>query len=264
VGERSPAEQIVAQVPCIFLVSQEDVFQNIRELLPNFECIILDAVGSRALQRAIELRAAFTLLDGRLPGWRDFVLACKTNAAIRRMPICLVSDDSASRRAALLAGAELALDWTQLDTELVQTIETVARVLPPVQRRQLDCECQQPLPQLAQDALELFQNGEYYRQHDLLEELWMATDGPVRDLYRGVLQVGIAYYHLQRGKPHAALKMLQRSVQWLQPLPEQCQGIDVAQLRRDSATLRATLQGEAGAPLEQLLKPPRYSPSPKT
>ena len=63
-----------------------------------------------------------------------------------------------------------------------------------------------------------------------------------RDLYRAILQVGVAYYQIERGNFRGALKMLQRSVQWLHLLPDQCQGIDVAQLRRDSYRVRAELQ----------------------
>ena len=70
----------------------------------------------------------------------------------------------------------------------------------------------------------------------------MKTDGPVRDLYRAILQVGVAYYQIENGNARGALKMLQRSVQWLYILPEVCQGIDVAQLRRDSYAVRAELE----------------------
>jgi len=36
--------------------------------------------------------------------------------------------------------------------------------------------------------------------------------------------------------------MLQRSVQWLRPLPEICQSLDIEALRRDSTKVRAELQ----------------------
>ena len=70
----------------------------------------------------------------------------------------------------------------------------------------------------------------------------MKTAGPVRDLYRAILQVGVAYYQIERGNYRGAVKMLQRSVQWLYHLPDSCQGIDVARLRRDSYAVRAALQ----------------------
>jgi predicted metal-dependent hydrolase len=75
------------------------------------------------------------------------------------------------------------------------------------------------------------------------------------------LQVGIAYYQIERGNHRGALKMLLRSVQWLAILPDACQGIDVRQLREDSQRVRAALEAlnplEIGSFDRALLKPLR-------
>jgi hypothetical protein len=63
----------------------------------------------------------------------------------------------------------------------------------------------------------------------------------VRDLYRAILQVGVAYYQVTRGNLRGARKMLLRSIQWLALLPDVCQGVDVAQLRHDANAVRAEL-----------------------
>jgi predicted metal-dependent hydrolase len=139
------------------------------------------------------------------------------------------------------------LSSADLLKNLRKIVNDYARVPDPVLIEQLDCECKEVLPELAQEGVRKFNEGQYYKQHDLFEELWMQTEGPVRDLYRAVLQVGIAYYQIERGNYRGALKMLQRSVQWLLILPEACQGIDVKQLREDSFRVRAELErlGEA-------------------
>jgi hypothetical protein len=61
----------------------------------------------------------------------------------------------------------------------------------------------------------------------------MQDDGPGRDLYRGILQVGIAYYQIEKGNYRGAVKMLLRVRQWLDPLPDVCRDVDVAKLRAD-------------------------------
>ena len=61
----------------------------------------------------------------------------------------------------------------------------------------------------------------------------MGDSGPGRDLYRGILQVGIAYYQIEQGNYRGAVKMLLRVRQWLDPLPSVCRGVDVAGLRAD-------------------------------
>ena len=126
---------------------------------------------------------------------------------------------------------------------------------------QLGCECQESLPPLGLEAVALFNTGEYHAQHDLFEELWRQTQSPVRDLYQGTLQVGIAYYQITRGNHRGALKMLRRSAKWLAPLPDVCQGIDIKQLREDSFRVRAELERmkpeDIGTFDRTLLKPVR-------
>ena len=87
----------------------------------------------------------------------------------------------------------------------------------------------------------------------------MATEGPVRNLYQAILQVGIAYFQITRGNHRGALKMLLRSVQWLSMLPDVCQGVDVKQLRQDSYRVRSELERMQPADIDKfdraLLKP---------
>ncbi|MYI41020.1 MAG: DUF309 domain-containing protein [Chloroflexi bacterium] len=212
----------------------------------------------------IENRAALAVVDAEHPAAQALVLTTKTSAATRRIPIVLVSADAAVRAQAILYGAELALGQAELLRQLPVIMRELARVPSPETLAKLDCDCAEPLPPLAVAGLEAFNRGEYYQQHDLFEELWVATDAPVRDLYRAILQVGVAYYQLERGNYRGALKMLQRSVQWLYPLPDTCQGIDVAALRRDSYAVRAELQRLGASRLQEfdhsLLKPPRWQP----
>lgn len=181
-------------------------------------------------------------IDALNSEWKPITLLCKTNAATRRIPICLISDDAATRAEALLSGAELALSRAEVQADLEALLADFARVPDAEKLARLECECGQALPPMALEGVALFNRGEYYRQHDLFEALWMETAGPARDLYRAILQVGVAYYQIERGNYRGALKMLQRSVQWLYPLPDVCQGVDVAQLRRDSYAVRGELQ----------------------
>ena len=97
------------------------------------------------------------------------------------------------------------------------------------------------------DHIARFNAGDYYDQHDFFEALWMAEPGPVRDLYRAILQVGVAYHHITQGNPRGALKMLRRSAQWFASLPDVCQGVDVRQLREDAAAVEAALRAADGA-----------------
>ncbi|MBE2183397.1 MAG: DUF309 domain-containing protein [Anaerolineae bacterium] len=101
--------------------------------------------------------------------------------------------------------------------------------------------CDEPLPDLAEEAIRLFNAGEYHAQHDLFEEVWREEPRQIRDLYQGVLQVGLAYYHIVEGNRRGALKMFKRSERWLKELPDACQTIDVAALKADAAHAKAAV-----------------------
>lgn len=211
--------------------------------------------------RLTDTRAALLLVDGRLDDWRFWTATPKASPATRRVPVILVSDTAETRRAALTAGADLGLSPGDLLRQLPQLIADYAYHPSPETLARLDCECQQSLPPLALEGVAQFNAGAYYRQHDLFEEQWVNTPGPARDLYRAILQVGVAYYQIERGNYRGALKMLLRSVQWLAVLPDVCQGVDVRQLREDSYRVRAELErlGEGGIAQfdRRLIKPLR-------
>ncbi len=106
----------------------------------------------------------------------------------------------------------------------------------------LEQTCQAPLSQMALQGLQLYNQGEYFEAHEALEAAWRRDQTPGRELYQGVLQVGIAYLQIERGNYNGALKMFLRARQWLDPLPDQCRGVEVKQLRQDAQRAQAVLK----------------------
>lgn len=94
-------------------------------------------------------------------------------------------------------------------------------------------DCSGELHPLAMKGLVLFNQGEYWKAHEALEEAWREEAGQVRHLYRGILQVGVAYLHIKRGNYDGALKLYRRSKYWLDPFPRVCRGVNVGQLQAD-------------------------------
>lgn len=129
-----------------------------------------------------------------------------------------------------------------------------------------DDACAEPLPALAQEAIALFNAGEFYRQHDLLEAQWRAEPRPVRRLYQGILQVGVAYFQVEQGNAAGAAKMLRRAARWLNELPDTCQGVHVGQLRADAAAALAEIRRLGAANIADfdraLFKPVIVAPPP--
>lgn len=190
----------------------------------------------------VEQPAALILMDGV-----QWVAAVKTEQATRRVPLLVIAEDAALETPAFRAGADAFLTVGELEQHLAERVRKYQRRITPEQAEELACQCEEELPPLAQLGVEKFNIGAYYEQHDAFEAQWMQEAGPVRDLYRAVLQVGVAYYHITRGNYTGALKMLRRSMQWLVILPDVCQGINVRELREDAAEVREML--EAGEPI---------------
>ena len=95
---------------------------------------------------------------------------------------------------------------------------------------------QGPLPAQVLEGFRLFNARAFFAQHEALEEAWLAEPGPVRDLYRGILQIGVGFYHLERQNFRGARNLLTYGVDRLAPFEPACRGVDVRGLR--AAALR--------------------------
>jgi predicted metal-dependent hydrolase len=90
--------------------------------------------------------------------------------------------------------------------------------------------CLEPPPPGLLAGIEQFNRGEFYECHDTLEALWMAEARPIRCLYQGILQIGVAFYHMQRGRYQPVVTLLERGSGYLETLAPRCMGVDVAGL----------------------------------
>jgi predicted metal-dependent hydrolase len=214
--------------------------------------------------RLVEWQPALILVElaSRQLPWSNWVAAAKAAAATRRIPVVGFGPhvDAGLRERALDVGCDAAVSNGQLSRSLPDLITRYARLAPDAQ--QLAAACEAPLSAQALDGLELFNAGEYFEAHEALEHAWNAEAGPARELYRGILQVAVAYLQITRQNYRGALKMFLRLRQWLDPLPDECQGVDVAQLRADARAARAHLEalgeGQVGLFDRRLLRPVVY------
>ena len=58
------------------------------------------------------------------------------------------------------------------------------------------------------DALNLFNNHEWYEAHDAFEEIWNSVDGDERQVIQGILQVSVSQFHLSKGNLNGATILL--------------------------------------------------------
>jgi hypothetical protein len=171
-------------------------------------------------------------LNNQVIPWRDWIVLIKTSPATRRIPVvCFGSHmDLESMKAAKAAGADATVARSKFVKSLDELIQKYSRRMDFVALRDA---CKQPLSETAIRGLELFNSGEYFEAHEVLEAAWNLDESTARELYRAILQVAVTYYQIERGNFAGAMKMFLRLRQWIDPLPDECRGINVAQLRQD-------------------------------
>lgn len=94
----------------------------------------------------------------------------------------------------------------------------------------------------ARKGIDLYNQKEFYEAHDLLELAWMKTDSPERDLYQGILQIGLAYYQISQGNFRGAIKMFKRGQRNLNPLEKTLLGVDITTLQADAQRVEMALR----------------------
>jgi CheY-like chemotaxis protein len=195
------------------------------------------------VEKMVALQPALIVVDLTFPGlpWKPWISVLKSAPATRRIPLIAFGPhiDAEKLNAAREAGADLAVPRSRFTRSMADLFQEHLRL---VDRDALAAACQEPLSDLAREGLRLFNAGEYFEAHEVLEDAWNADETAAKELYRAILQVGVAYLQIQRRNYRGAVKMFLRVQQWLKPLPDQCRGVDIARLRSDSANVEAALR----------------------
>ena len=103
-------------------------------------------------------------------------------------------------------------------------------------------DCSGALHPKAVEGLKLFNQKKFFEAHEELEEAWRDEAGPIREMYRGILQVAVVYLHITRGNYDGAVKMYGRCMKWLNLWPDICRGIRIGKLKRDLEAVIKTIQ----------------------
>ena len=110
-----------------------------------------------------------------------------------------------------------------------------------------------------QESIQLFNQADWYPCHDGFEALWHETDGPLRPVLQGILQIAVAHIHLERGNLRGATVLMGEGLGRLSDAGESALGLDLALLRDRAAARLAALQAGQDA---TDLPVPRLEPAP--
>lgn len=91
-----------------------------------------------------------------------------------------------------------------------------------------------------------FNRGEWFECHETLEELWVGTQGELRDFYQGFLQLAVAMHHLEDGNLKGALFLLENGAGLLRGGAPLCQRVDAAGLAVSAVKLQQAVLARGG------------------
>lgn len=82
-------------------------------------------------------------------------------------------------------------------------------------------------------GIQLFNTGDYFGCHDVLEEYWDELPTYERPFFQGLIQAAVAMFHFQEENFGGALRMYRSSRKYLLPFVPITAGIDVQSLLRE-------------------------------
>jgi len=74
----------------------------------------------------------------------------------------------------------------------------------------------------------LFNSGQYYEAHEVWEDLWRPTTGPLKTCYQGLIQAAVGMHHLFDLNEVGAASQLQKSIRNLEAGGAAAGDLDIA------------------------------------
>ena len=82
-------------------------------------------------------------------------------------------------------------------------------------------------------GLELFNQGEFFDAHEVLEDVWRVAPAAEKKFLQGLIQVAVGLHHYSRGNRVGARSLLARAHRNLSGYPSGHGGINLAGLRTE-------------------------------
>lgn len=91
------------------------------------------------------------------------------------------------------------------------------------------------------EGVKLFNEGEFFACHDVLEDLWTEQVCPERTFLQGLIQLAVALHHFEEGNLGGAVRLYRSSMVMLEEYCPVFSGILVSQLVADTERCFAAL-----------------------
>jgi predicted metal-dependent hydrolase len=83
-------------------------------------------------------------------------------------------------------------------------------------------------------GIHLFNRGEFFECHEVLEDIWRPSERHRRFFLQGIIHVAVGLYHWERGNPDGAARQLSKALKKLAGYLPRAEGVDTGRLYRDA------------------------------
>lgn len=81
-----------------------------------------------------------------------------------------------------------------------------------------------------EEFIQLFNTKEFFEAHEVLEALWIETEGEEKDFYKGLIQCAVAFVHLDRNNFRGATKLHKTACGYLNRYAPTYGGVNIQEL----------------------------------
>ena len=103
------------------------------------------------------------------------------------------------------------------------------------------------MEELLHRGIHLFNHGEFFECHEVLELAWTPERGPRRLFLQSLIHVAVGLYHAERGNPTGARRQLRKGLRKLAGYLPACEGVDTARLHRDAVAAQERIEAGTDA-----------------
>jgi hypothetical protein len=108
-----------------------------------------------------------------------------------------------------------------------------------------------------QRGIELFNSGQFFEAHEVLEDVWRESSGDRKKFLQGLVQLAVGFHHHSTGNITGAESVIARGLRNLAASPDEFDGVNLRTLREDVQAWVSALKNNTEPP-----PPPRIASHP--
>ena len=96
---------------------------------------------------------------------------------------------------------------------------------------------------LFDEGIDLFNRGEFFVCHEVLEEIWTPSEQPERWFLQSLIHFAVGFYHHQRGNSVGAVRQLNKGLRKIQNYLPEWGGVRTAEIEQEVRRCLPVIEG---------------------